>query len=91
MYDFFTFNSFITPKILIIVYYIGVFFLPAVVWRYRQKVKFLYNAYESQNKRIIILYVLGLFLLMQLFWRMMFEMMIGYFDMHTYLHQMVQQ
>jgi hypothetical protein len=91
MYDFLTFNSFITPKILIIVYYLGVFFLPVVVWRYRKKIKIFYDAYKSENKPIIMLYMFGVFLLMQLFWRMMFEMMIGYFDMHTYLHQMVQQ
>jgi len=90
MYDFLTFNSFITPSVLIVVYYIGVFFLPVVLWIYRKKVQFLYNAYESQNKLKVVLYLLGIFLAMQLFWRMMFEMMIGYFDIHNYLHQMVQ-
>jgi len=88
MYDFLTFNSFITPSVLIVIYYAGVFFLPLLLWIYRKKVQFLYNAYESQNKLKVILSIFGFFLVMQLFWRMMFEMIIGYFDMHNYLHQM---
>ena len=88
MYDYLIFNSFITPSVLIVVYYMGVFFLPVLLWIYRKKVRFLYDAYESQNKLKVILFIFGIFLVMQLFWRIMFEMIIGYFDMYNYLHQM---
>jgi len=88
MYDYLIFNSFITPSVLIVVYYMGVFFLPVLLWIYRKKVRLLYDAYESQNKLKVILFIFGIFLVMQLFWRMMFEMIIGYFDMHNYLHHM---
>ncbi len=90
MYDFLTFQNFITPKVLILFYYIGVFFLPVLLWVYKEKVRFLYKAYRSKNKLKLLLYLFLVFLMMQLFWRMMFEMLIGYFDMHNYLYEMVK-
>jgi len=90
MLDFLSFERFITQDVLIVFYYMGVFFLPTILWIYRKKVSFIYKAYESQNKTFVILVLFFTFLMMQLFWRMMFEAMIGYFDMHTYLHDIVQ-
>jgi hypothetical protein len=84
--EFLTFEKFITQDILIFFYYIGVFFLPVLLWYYRKKVTFLYNAYTSDKKGLILLIAFIIFLFMQMMWRMMFEAMIGYFDMHNYLH-----
>ncbi len=87
MIDFLTFNSFITPYVLIFFYYAGVLFLPYVVYKarfyiFREK----YKEYLKNNKQVVVVIVV-LILLAEIFWRMMFEMMIGYFDIHNYLHQ----
>jgi len=85
MWKFLTFETFVTQDILIIVYYIGVLFLPVLLWIFREKVKNLLHSYQSDNKLIILILLLIIFLMMQLMWRMMFEVMIGYFDIHNYL------
>jgi hypothetical protein len=86
MIEFLKFEKFITQDILIFFYYMGVFFLPVVLWYYRKKLTFLYKHYESQNKGLYLSIAFFIFLSMQVMWRMMFEAMIGYFDMHNYLH-----
>ena len=87
MYDFLSFNTFITQDILIIVYYIGAIVTPFFLYKYKNKLTkksdFL-SQLESKTK--VLLITLGIFLLLELFWRMMFETMIGYFDMHEYLY-----
>jgi len=104
MRDFLTFNTFITPDILIIFYYIGALLIPLALWFLKgkifQKVSFLQSAqdmlgsfYASLSKKeqmLGILVLLIIFLFLELFWRMMFEMMIGYFDMHNYLHEIAK-
>jgi len=89
--DFLSFEYFITPQILIVFYYMGVFFLPFIVWKYRKKLTSFYQSSEYENKLIVLLILIFIFCMMQLFWRMMFEMMIGYFDIHNYLHDISQQ
>jgi hypothetical protein len=84
--EFLTFEKFITQDILIFFYYMGVLFLPLLLWYYRKKVTFVYKHYESDNKALYITIAFILFLFMQMMWRMVFEAMIGYFDMHNYLH-----
>ena len=88
MYDFLTFESFLTPKVLILFYYMGVVFLPLLLWRYKKNVKILYEIYNFQNRGKVVLYLVLLFVMMQIGWRVMFEMMIAYFDMHHYLQEM---
>jgi len=87
MQDFLTFEKFITQDILIVSYYLGVLFLPIVFWIYRKKVTFII----SKTKLSILLYLFIAILFGELIWRMMFEAMIGYFDMHNYLQILVQQ
>ena len=89
--DFLTFERFITQDILIVFYYMGVFFLPILLWYYRKNIKILYNAYTAKNKGLHLTLALLLFLFMQMIWRMIFEAMIGYFDMHNYLHDIALQ
>ena len=90
MYEFVTFERFITQDILIVCYYIGVLAMPYVVYYLLYKKKlFLHVKQITNNKRVIILLIV-FFLLAQLVWRMMFEAMIGYFDMHDYLQQLLQ-
>jgi hypothetical protein len=82
MWNFLSFETFITQDILIIVYYIGLFFSPLLLWIFRKKAK---NILKSDNRVLIFIILFTIFLIMQLMWRMMFEAMIGYFDIHNYL------
>jgi len=99
MWNFLTFQTFITQDVLITIYYIGAIFIPAILWYskdYLQKhftlfakintvLKQLFGTLNTQNRIFALLVFLIIFLCMELCWRMMFEMMIGYFDMHDYL------
>jgi len=93
MWDFLTFNSFITQDILIFIYYIGAVVFPVVLWQKTDPIlgKFSFIKISDENRFNMYLSVLVLFLVMELCWRMMFEVMIGYFDMHDYLYQITQQ
>jgi len=102
MYDYLVFNKFIAQDVLIVAYYFGVIVMPILLWYARsyliKKVLFIqevensvasyYTNLSPQEKRKVWLAIILLFTCMQLCWRMMFEMMIGYFDMHDYLYEM---
>ncbi len=104
MYDFLSFNTFITQKVLVIFYYIGAIGIPLIMLMYRKtfvtKFSFLttielwlqtlFNSLKRKDKIVAIIGIVILFLFMELIWRMMFEAMIGYFDMHDYLQQLSQ-
>ncbi len=93
MWDFLTFNSFITQNILILFYYLGAVVFPIILWLKKDPIlgKLSFIKISKENKTTIYLTILVLFLLMEICWRMMFEVMIGYFDMHDYLYQISQQ
>jgi len=81
MKDFLLFNTFITQDILIIIYYLGVLFLPIFLWVYRTYILTIISKKDFISKIYLIIFIL----ILELFWRMMFEAMIGYFDIHNYL------
>ena len=99
MWDFLTFQTFITQDILITLYYIGAILIPVILWYSKDYLRKrfslfsqidsasrqLFGALSTQNRILTLLGFFTLFLCMELCWRMMFEMMIGYFDMHDYL------
>jgi hypothetical protein len=68
---------------------------------YFKKVKFfrkiydlswgIYGKLHLKYKILIILMFFMAFFMFELFLRMFFEMLIGYFDMHDYLHQLVSK
>ncbi len=101
MNDFLTFNTFIAQDILIFFYYVGAVIMPVILWFSRdyllKKVSlfnsvntFLKGFFESlnlKNKTITIIGFVMIFFCMELCWRMIFEAMIGYFDMHNYLYE----
>jgi uncharacterized membrane protein SpoIIM required for sporulation len=101
MWDFLSFDTFISPKVLVFVYYIMAVVIPLFLWSMRgyilKKVKFLgdmdksvknfFSNLSMRNKIAIIMIFLMMFFCMELCLRMMFEMMIGYFDMHEYLQK----
>jgi hypothetical protein len=104
LYDFLTFNTFIAQKVLVVFYYMFAIFIPICCFmmkNYFKKVKFfrkiydlswgIYGKLHLKYKILIILMFFMAFFMFELFLRMFFEMLIGYFDMHDYLHQLVSK
>jgi hypothetical protein len=105
MRDILAFNHFITQDILIVFYYVGAVLMPLLMWlgrgwivrniafakRWDESLKKGYGSLSKGGKITVILAVAGLFLCMELCWRMIFEVMIGYFDMHDYLYEIYKQ
>ena len=98
MRDFLTFQTFITPALLILMYYVGALLIPLVSWylaRWIQKSYFteisksfkeVVKAKTTAKQRFIIYAVFIIcFLCMEILWRVMFEFFIAYFDMHDAL------
>lgn len=98
MRDFLTFQTFITPSLLILMYYIGVFLIPLVSWYLARWISKSYFSELSKSikekvatkttaKQRFILYAAFIicFICMEIFWRVMFEFFIAYFDMHDAL------
>ena len=101
MWDILTFKQFITQDVLIFFYYIGVILIPVVVLFSReylvQNISLLkklddkiQNSLNLKEKTIILVSLFTLLFFVELGWRMIFEMMIGYFDMHDYLYNISQ-
>ena len=101
MQDFLTFNTFITPSLLILMYYIGAVVIPLLswylaAWIHKNYLSSVSGLVKEEIKRrttakqrlyTVIAFVLCL-LFMEIFWRMMFEFFIAYFDMHDALIRM---
>ena len=101
MLDFLTFKTFITPSLLILMYYIGAVFIPLLswylaTWIYKNYLREVSGLMKEEIKRrttvkqrlyTVIAFVLC-FLCMEIFWRVMFEFFIAYFDMHDALMKM---
>ncbi|WP_457744151.1 DUF4282 domain-containing protein [Sulfurimonas sp.] len=91
MWDILSFNSFVTQDILIFFYYIFALILPIFLWQLRFRIAKIFNILEGKNKVVIIMILFVLFICMELCLRMVFEAMIGYFDIHNYLNEISQQ
>ncbi len=91
MYNFLSFNTFITQDVLVLFYYTGALLVPFLLYKYKNRLTSSSFLVKLKSKPKILLTILGIFLLLELFWRMMFETMIGYFDMHEYLYHIAQQ
>jgi len=104
MWDFLSFNTFITKDVLIFFYYIGAVGIPIALFLFKDYMlkhfslvqrgymmlqKF-YDALPKNQKRRYWSVLILLFLCAELCWRMIFEAMIGYFDMHDYLHMILE-
>ncbi len=90
--DFLTFESFISIPILVSIYYFGTLFIPVVLWNQRKRIKTLLNAFQNHapvaTSRILWIAVI-LLMLGEVMWRIIFEMLIGYFQMREYLQHIV--
>ena len=101
MQDFLTFQTFITPTLLLLVYYTGAVLIPLLSWYLAQWIKRSYfpdlsgqikeaiQTHTTPKQRFIVLLVfLIAFLFMEIFWRVIFEFFIAYFDMHNALMEL---
>jgi hypothetical protein len=98
--EYLTFHKFIAQDVLVLFYYFFALALPFLIWSVRrgviQKVLFLQNIEESvlayysklslKEKVKIWVAFIALFFCAQLCLRMVFEAMIGYFNMQNYLY-----
>lgn len=105
MWDILSFNSFITQDVLIFFYYIGAIVIPVALYYFRDyiikkiplfktandTVKDFYISLSATEQKVFWVTFITLFLCMELCWRMIFEAMIGYFDMHDYLHEIAKK
>lgn len=97
MYDILSFNNFIAQNVLIVFYYSGAVIVPIVLYYYKNntvkylKKKGLHFSLNTKEKKITFIVFIIIFLCVELCWRMIFEAMIGYFDMHDYLHEIVKK
>jgi len=101
MQDFLTFQTFITPTLLIVMYYTGAVLIPILSWYLARWIKRSYfSDLSGEIKKVIqttttpkqrfIVWIVFLiaFLCMEIFWRVIFEFFIAYFDMHDALMQL---
>jgi hypothetical protein len=90
MKDFLTFQTFITPALLMVMYYIGAVLIPVFSWYFVHWIKTVYKKeleHHTTFKQRSIVYTAFFisFFSMEILWRMMFEFFIAYFDMHDAL------
>ncbi len=98
MRDFLTFQAFITPILLIFIYYMGAILIPIASWYLAKWIKISYflgistsikakiQAHTTAKQRFIVYAAFIIcFFCMEIFWRVMFEFFIAYFDMHDAL------
>jgi hypothetical protein len=97
--DFLAFQVYITPTVLLVVYYAGALLIPVLIYiiarRLQQRlarkdwkrVEDLATPWLSQRGRIIAYAAISL-VLAELGWRMLFEFLIAYFQMHEALTRM---
>lgn len=94
MQDFLTFQTFITPTLLLIIYYVGALVIPLLCWYFTLWAKKAYLSEVSENiklrttakQRFMLFMIFFITLLcMEIFWRVIFEFFIAYFDMHDAL------
>ena len=102
MQDFLTFQSFISPGVLLAAYYVGALVMPVLLWLGRNRLvrrfavlgwldqqrQQVFQQLSSRDQWLVALAVVLLFIFMEIVWRMMFEAMIGYFQMHDFLRQL---
>ncbi len=105
MWEILTFNRFIAQDVLIFFYYIVAIFMPLFFFIFRkylikniaffqkihQQMSILYNSLPPRSKIFFWIFTILMFVFAELVWRMSFEAIIGYFDMHDYLYQIMQQ
>lgn len=94
MKDFLTFQTFITPSLLLLIYYVGALLIPLFSLYFSRWIRTVYKTdienYTAIKQRSILYIVFFIFFFcMEILWRVMFEFFIAYFDMHDALMKLV--
>ena len=98
-FDFLTFQTLITPSLLVVTYYLGAMLIAAIVFyltrRFHRELvrKLRVDSGEAQVKPFLLraraaAFAVAAFLMGQIGWRMMFEFLLAYFQMHDALLRM---
>lgn len=85
MWDFLSFNTFISNDILVILYYVIAFSLALFLWETKSYIQEKFKNSKYITKKSVILMLLFIFIVSELFLRVLFEFSIAYFDIHDYL------
>jgi hypothetical protein len=104
MKEFLTFQTFITPTLLICIYYVGVLLVPLLSWILIRRIEKIYLSKKVNNMQedvkvhltfrqrfIIYMFFIISLLCMEIMWRIMLEFFIAYFDMHDALMKLSLQ
>ncbi len=94
MWDFLTFDTFITKYILMFFYYLFAITIPIIMYIFRKKFFEQFQFIENiQKKYKVYLLIIFIFMIIcgEICLRIFFEILIGYFDMHDYLQQIVSK
>ncbi|WP_457746647.1 DUF4282 domain-containing protein [Sulfurimonas sp.] len=105
MWNILTFNTFVAQDVLLVFYYVCALFVPIIIWKLRfyavkkfslsksidDGIKNFYTSLDTQQRFIVLTVFIIIFFCMELCLRMIFEAMIGYFDMHDYLYEISQE
>jgi len=89
--EFLTFDAFVSIPILMVAYYGGVLLIPLLAIANRSFLLRWIRAFEGKfpHSKVRLFLLLGFFFIVfQVIWRMMFETIIGYFQMREYLQQL---
>jgi len=90
MGDFLRFDIFIAKDVLLFFYYIGALFLPVLIFFVYRKFFVMLPGWSQRNRFWAIIAIIIFFIIAEMMWRVMFEVMIGYFDIHDYLHEIMR-
>lgn len=101
-WDVLSFQTFLSPPLLILIYYLGAVGIPLLAWKIASSARNRLAEIPSPgvqlpkrpaahwlpSKARVLAYAFAAFLAMELFWRLMFEFMLAYFQMRDYLAAM---
>ena len=94
MWGILSFNTFITKYVLVFFYYLFVLLAPIVLFLTKdyllEKYPKLQLYFQEKSKKWTLTIIFSMLFFWEFFLRMFFEMLIGYFDMHDYLHTISQ-
>lgn len=85
MWDILSFKTFISPNVLVLFYYTGAVGIPIVLWYFQT---YLLKKPRIKSNALMWVGFIVMIIFAELFWRMIFEMLIGYFDIHNYLQKL---
>ena len=97
MIDFLTFKTFISPTLLLVMYYFGAMVIPLASYSLAKWINSSYfndisseikKSLSTKQRQVILIIALFCFLCIEILWRVMFEFFIAYFDMHDALMQL---